>query len=144
MRSECCVVCCVRFACPVTVNVDVTGAVEACLNLGYAQADIIVDVIECGAVNMSTLSGDPSTLTVLPVLLRASTMRSFGSSQRDYEAAVNAYPQVNFRYRIAPSQGISGTGIDFNHTQMVHTQHAHRRRTPRVPAVRVWLCCARF
>jgi hypothetical protein len=101
------------------VNVDVIGAVEGCLGLGYAQADIIVDTIECGGGNMTTLSGDLSTLTVLPVLLRAAQARGFSTGQNDYEAAVHAYPNVNFRYRIHPSQTISGTGIDFNRTQML-------------------------
>jgi hypothetical protein len=101
------------------VNVDVIGAVEQCLALGYPQQDIIVDTIECGGVNMTELSGDLSTLTVLPILLRAATMGSYADRERDYVAAVHAYPLVDFRFRIHPTQDIPGSGIDFNATQMI-------------------------
>lgn len=104
------------------VNVDVIGAVEQCLNLGYAQQDIIVDTIECSGKNFSALAGDLSTLTTLPILLRAAALNSFAKKERDYSAAQHAYPGVHFRYRIHPSVPISGSGIDFNRTQMIEME----------------------
>lgn len=102
----------------VLVNVDVIGAIEQCIGLGYAEEDIIVDVIECSGVNITAMPGDLSNLTVLPILLRSLPMREFAGSERDYAAAMHAYPSVNFRYRIHPTEPIPGSGIDFNRTEM--------------------------
>jgi predicted acylesterase/phospholipase RssA len=104
------------------VNMDVTGAIENCLALGYTQENIIVDTIACGGVNMTAFSGDPATATVLPVFLRAGAMKSFSNGERDYTEAQYTFPQVNFRYRIQPTQKIPGTGIDFNPTEMAWMQ----------------------
>lgn len=93
------------------VNVDVLGAIEQCLSLGYSQSDIIVDTIECSGRNLTALTGDLAGLTTIPVFLRAGQMNSFAGKERDYEAALHAYPQVSFRYRIWPSTPISGSGI---------------------------------
>ena len=100
-------------------NVDVIGAVEGCLNLGYAESDIIVDTIECGGMNMTTIDGDLSTMTVVPLMLRRIQMGQFASSERDWVSAVRAYPSVNFRFRILPTETIPGSGIDFNRTEMI-------------------------
>jgi hypothetical protein len=68
------------------VNVDVIGAVEGCLALGYDESNIIVDTVECGGHNLTAMAGDLSTLTVLPILLRAGEMDSFEGTERDYLA----------------------------------------------------------
>lgn len=137
----------------ILVNVDVIGAIEQCLNQGYTQNEIIVDVVEwsvetkhkayeasmqCAAtslshspflallrshcssgVSISPLSVDTSTMTTIPILLRAYDMLHYGSSERDFAAAQRAYPGVNFRFRIFPSTPIPGSGIDFNQTAML-------------------------
>jgi predicted patatin/cPLA2 family phospholipase len=100
------------------VNNDVSGAVEGCLFKGFAQKDIIVDAIECESNNITTIPGDLSKLTVLPIMLRNNDIQNFGSLERAYLAAVDAYPDVQFRYRIRPSEPIPGSGIDFNQTEM--------------------------
>jgi len=108
----------------ITVNVDVTGAVEGCLALGYAQSQIVVDTVECGGANITALPSDqdPAKMTVLPVLLRALAMREFANSEDDYLDAVHAYPDVTFRTHIFPSQPIPGSSLDFNHTTMLWMQ----------------------
>jgi hypothetical protein len=105
-----------------TVNVDVVGAVEGCLALGYAESQIVVDTIECGGGNITTLDGDLSKLTVLPILLRASQIASFAQSEVDFLDAFHAYPQVTFRTHVKPSQPIPGSSLDFNRTTMLWMQ----------------------
>lgn len=101
------------------VNVDITGAVLECLNLGYNESQIIVDVIECRSdVDPAMELGNLDSLTVLPVFLRAAKLYLFSHAEIDYAAAIDAYPGVNFRYRIFPSIPIPGSGIAFNQTQM--------------------------
>lgn len=100
----------------VTMNVDVIGAVLQCMKLGYPEESIIVDTIQCGGVNLAEMAGDLTQLTVLPILLRAAQMLDFADSQRAFVSAVEAFPAVNFRYRIMPTQPIAGSGIDFNRT----------------------------
>lgn len=40
------------------------------------------------------------------------------SAQRDLTNARDAFPETTFRYVIAPSVSIPGSGIDFNATEM--------------------------
>src|SRR4051812_26287292 len=95
-------------------------AVLQCLALGYPQSSIIVDVVECHTHDSVGLDGgDLSKITVLPVLLRALKLNQWAKNEVDYAAAVDAFPEVNFRYRIFPSVAIPGSGIAFNQTEML-------------------------
>lgn len=104
----------------VLVNVDVLTAVKKCVELGFDPADVIVDVVECG--HSQTQPPAPTKpvdqMRTLDFLLRASSLRSFQSAQRDLTNARDAFPETTFRYVIAPSVSIPGSGIDFNATEM--------------------------
>ena len=59
------------------VNVDVSGAILSCLDLGYSSSQITVDIIEChrdGDAPEPLPSGHAAQLTTLPIMLRAQQM----------------------------------------------------------------------
>jgi len=94
------------------VPVDVSGAIQSCQRLGYTQSQITVDVIECSSgINISSIAPSPA--------LNTQAINSGGS---DFEAAVRDYPDVNFRYRIGPTQPIPGNTMDFDRTSMTFMQ----------------------
>lgn len=111
----------------VLTNVDVSGAVQQCLDQGFTQEQTIVDVVQCGGTNLTVLDEDTASMTALPILLRAGQMRSFSSDESDYAAAVRAFPRVHWRFRIFPSEPIPGSGIDFDKETMAWMQQLGRR-----------------
>lgn len=97
------------------INLDVFSAVERCLDVVPDQSQIIVDMIFCSGAHLVPLP-EVSKLTVTEVLSRVSAVKSYDSAMWFAYNAMNAYPQVNYRYIIVPSQGMPGglVPLDFD------------------------------
>ena len=98
----------------VTMNSDPMSAIEECLSLNANEADIIVDMISCYTNGISV---DTTDLKTMEVLSRAKEIRDFTGDLRYIAWATSAYPQVNFRYYIQPSEALPlKSALDFSTT----------------------------
>ena len=81
---------------------DMFAAINKCINMGFAQEDIIIDAIMTSAASLNKIHGEK--LKSVQMLMRFLTISSFYSSMDTVLRAKFAYPKVNFRYAIAPSK----------------------------------------
>mmetsp|Transcript_9726 Transcript_9726/g.14495 ORF Transcript_9726/g.14495 Transcript_9726/m.14495 type:complete len:324 (-) Transcript_9726:59-1030(-) len=89
----------------VTDNNDIASAVERCLEVTGNEADIVVDMINCGS---STLAPPSGSLNTIDILLRQYQLNSYDKGMRYLSQAVNAFPDVTFRYYAQPSESLPG------------------------------------
>lgn len=100
------------------LNLDVFSAVKRCLDVVPDESHIIVDMIFCTGDNLPPLSSSPS---IYEVTTRASDIRSYDSAMWFAYTAMQAYPEIDFRYTIIPSQNMPRGGLlplDFNRTDL--------------------------
>lgn len=96
------------------MNLDVFSAITRCLDVVNDEKDVTIDIIF--DENFSPLPNETSFITPY-VFQRAYEIRSLDSSTWYLYTAARAYPDVNFRYVIAPSQLIPGGSVPLNFTQ---------------------------
>ncbi len=96
-------------------NLDVFSAIERCLDVVPDESQIIVDMIFCSGAHLAPLPA-ADKLTVTAVQSRVSAVKSYDSAMWFVYNAMNAYPQVNYRYIIVPSAGMPGglVPLDFD------------------------------
>lgn len=82
------------------LNLDVFGAVERCMDVVGDESLVVVDMIFCYGQSLPPLSTNP---TILEITSRASSIKSYDSAMWFAYTAMQAYPQVNFRFTIIPS-----------------------------------------
>lgn len=86
-------------------NTNIFSAVEGCREMGYDDKDIIVDYVLCrGETFTERITDDFHSLKHL---LNARDISNFYSGMADVERSKVFYPDVKFRYTIAPSEAIS-------------------------------------
>ena len=78
---------------------DVATAVERCFEVTDKQSEIFVDMISCFRHVMEP----EGKIKTLDVFYRAFEISSFAKTQKSLAGAMEAYPDVNFRYYIQPS-----------------------------------------
>jgi predicted acylesterase/phospholipase RssA len=81
--------------------VNVFEAVAQCRKLGFADADITVDVVYTSASFL--LQRDVSKDTTLFVVLRDDNIKKYVAATQDVLYAKLAYTDVNFRYDVSPA-----------------------------------------
>jgi hypothetical protein len=76
---------------------------------------IIVDMIFCYGETLGPLSTNPK---ITEVTSRASSIKSYDSAMWFAYTAMQAYPQVDFRFTVVPSTNMPGgmVPLDFNRT----------------------------
>jgi hypothetical protein len=87
-------------------NLNVDSAVQRCRELVSDLSDITVDIILSSGKDIDVV--DASKFTTLKVLERNWAIFRYDSSMRLVNEARQAYPEVNFRYLVYPSQKIPG------------------------------------
>lgn len=100
------------------LNLDVFSAVKRCLDVVPDESHVIIDMIFCTGDNLPPLSAN---LSVNEVKTRASDISSYDSAMWYAYTAMQAYPEVNFRYTIIPSQNMPRGGLlplVFNRTDL--------------------------
>ena len=96
----------------VVYSMDIFSGIEECLQRVPSQADIIVDMISCTQNKIST---DISNLQTLEVYQRGKDISDYYGKLKHIAWAINAYPDVNYRYYLQPSQPLPLTsGLDFS------------------------------
>eukprot|EP00697_Spironema_sp_BW2_P004759 gnl/Spiro4/16448_TR8842_c0_g1_i1.p1 gnl/Spiro4/16448_TR8842_c0_g1~~gnl/Spiro4/16448_TR8842_c0_g1_i1.p1 ORF type:complete len:322 (-),score=99.42 gnl/Spiro4/16448_TR8842_c0_g1_i1:155-1120(-) len=97
----------------VKMGVNVVSAVERCLTIVSDPKDIIVDIILCSGDKVKPVN--PSTDHTMTVLLRNIAIMKYDDAMRQCSFTKMAYPTVNWRYLIWPTQTLPGlTDLDFN------------------------------
>ncbi len=86
-------------------NTNIFSAVDGCREMGYDDEDIIVDYVLCRGETFN--HRETSDFHALKHLLNARDISNFYSSMADVERSKIFYPDVKFRYMVAPSEEIS-------------------------------------
>jgi len=81
--------------------IDITSAVNTCAHLGYAHDSIVVDVVM--TANKQIAFEDTTEFNSLQMLYRYLTIARYYGTMDGITRAQFAYPDVEFRYVIAPS-----------------------------------------
>lgn len=96
-------------------DIDLFSAINKCVTSGYKHEDIVVDVIMSSASNLSKIKGE--NIKSIGMLLRYFEISSFYGSMDGVLRARYAFPKVNFRYAIAPSQPLPYEYLPLNLNQ---------------------------
>lgn len=107
-------------------NVNIPSAINQCLDMGYAEEDIIMDVIICG---YTTKSGDDVSNNALENWLGANQEKDFYENSNSIEQALAAFPNVQSRYYFQMHHlGCTvDNSLDFNNSTTWCLQLAGRR-----------------
>lgn len=97
------------------ITMDVFSAVGRCLDVVSDPSDIIVDMIFCSGLN-STVKSNAGSMTTIEVYERIRNIKSYDSAMWYVYNAMQAYPEVHYRYIIMPSQELAGSvePLDFS------------------------------
>ena len=84
-------------------NVDISSGINKCLDLGYEEKEIIVDIILCSAKD-KLQEIDKKDLHPIQILMRVIEIFSYDNSMKDVESVPINFPYVNVRYIVYPSK----------------------------------------
>lgn len=101
------------------INLDVFSAIERCMEVVPKEEQIIVDMIFCSGAHMEKVDVGGKWTTV-EVMRRVATVKNYDSAMWFVYNAMNAYPNVNYRYIIVPSKTMPGGAVplDFDHKNL--------------------------
>jgi hypothetical protein len=101
------------------INLDVFEAIERCLDVVPDEEDIIVDMIFCSGATLPLLP-TAASLTTSNVFSRVKAIQSYDTAMWYLYNAQLAYPNVNYRYLIIPSQPLAGSilPLDFDQANL--------------------------
>lgn len=85
-------------------DVDIFSAINRCVDKGFAQSDITVDIIMTSAANLKNVSAED--YKSIGMLFRYLEISSFYNTMDGYLRAKFAYKDVDFRYVVTPSGSI--------------------------------------
>jgi predicted acylesterase/phospholipase RssA len=93
------------------MNLDPFSGVTRCMEeQGASQDDIIVDVVFCSGSNLAAAT---DSLKTPDVISRSMAIRDYDSGIWYLFQAKRAYPRVNFRYVVYPSEPLAGSVLNF-------------------------------
>lgn len=93
-------------------DIDIFTAVNRCKDLGFAEEDIVVDVIMTSSANLKDV--DASDFKSLQMLMRYAEISSFYNSMDGLLRAKFAYQKANFRYVVSPTGSIGSAMTPFS------------------------------
>ena len=96
-------------------DLDIFAAINKCTQLGYKHEDIVLDVIYTSAASLSTIKAD--SLHSIGMLMRYLEVSSFYGSMDSLLRAKFAFPDINYRYAIAPSKSLPWSWLPLNLNQ---------------------------
>lgn len=84
-------------------NVDISSGINKCLDMGYDEDKVVVDVILCsGADDLEDV--DKKNLHPIQILTRIFEIFGYDSSMRDVENVPVNFPDIKLRYVISPTK----------------------------------------
>ena len=113
-------------------NINVDSAINQCLDMGFAQSDIIVDVLICDS---ATQSSEADTGKTINNLMQAFNVHGANNGMNAVEEQERAYPDVNYRYyltdEITDSCGVWDL-LNFNNATTWCLQEAGRQQAKNI------------
>jgi hypothetical protein len=108
-------------------NLNIVGAVQRCREIVDQDSKITIDIAVCDSHTLSNWTDSGNTIGNF---IRRMNINNFQKSMEDIYAFKQSFPEVHFRYFIAPSEQLKdGIGmIDFtNSTNTWHSQTVGRK-----------------
>jgi predicted patatin/cPLA2 family phospholipase len=93
-------------------SINLSGAINRCRDLGYAEEDIVIDSILCSAATIK--EKDTSDYTSIPMLIRYLEIRLYYDTMDLLERAKDGYRKIDFRYTIAPTKRLTSGLLPFS------------------------------
>lgn len=98
-------------------NMDIDSAVNRCLDVTGDYSKIIVDIAGC---HHYSLNASDTELKSYEVLQRVQEIHSYDKGLYELYYALTAFPQVNFRYYILPSQSLGKVELNFTNEALAN------------------------
>ena len=87
-------------------NINLEGAINQCKAAGYAESEIEIDALFCGAPDMPTeMTDDPKTYEGF---FRGRDLRHYYHNSNSIAASKLAHPDVKLRYVMKQTEGLGG------------------------------------
>jgi predicted patatin/cPLA2 family phospholipase len=99
----------------VKIAVDIASGVHKCLDMGFNEADIIVDVVLCHSRFLA--KRDPKSYHPMNVLIRFLEILSYDLAMKDVDEIIDVFEHVKFRYIVAPTKVLPSGLIPLDFTQ---------------------------
>lgn len=97
----------------VVMGINVFSAVQRCQAAGYADDDIVIDVITANSDRLPVW--DEATQNhATEIKARAVAVQAFSMEMADILDACRAYPEVNWRYFVQAPSDLPGSAASFN------------------------------
>ena len=101
-------------------NINIDDAIVQCLDRGYNEADIILDMYICGAQNLTSVN---ATSNGYNNWQRGREISKFFSGTNSIVENMKAYPDVQYREFVQQSNGTSGLEeMSFDNATTWHLQ----------------------
>ena len=86
-------------------NVDVDGVITRCRDKGFADKDIILDVILCNS-RTNTTRDETKDYNTINNYHRYNEIKAYYGTLSDYLEIMRGYPDVDFRYFLVPQEDL--------------------------------------
>jgi len=96
-------------------DVDIFTAINRCLEKGYKNSDIVVDVVLTSAANLKNVTAED--YKSIGMLFRYLEISSFYNAMDGLLRARFAYPDVKWRYVVSPSSSIPSAFVPMDMNQ---------------------------
>ena len=91
-------------------NINVASAVQRCREVVKDDRKIVIDIIMCDS--QQTLDWKP-TRSVVDTIQQYKKIHSYATSSNNLAEIMQAFPKVDWRYLVAPSEDLPGSFIGF-------------------------------
>lgn len=101
----------------VVLGANVFSAVNRCKALGFAEKDIVLDLITCNSDRLSVWNATEHNHAA-QIKARATTVQSFAMGMADIFDACRAYPNLGWRYYVQAPKDLPGNAASFDTKSM--------------------------
>jgi len=92
-------------------NINLASAVQRCQEIvGEDESKITIDILDCGTSKLSDYHGDEKSNTINN-FFRFKELKSFNEDAADLGEIMAAFPKVNYRYYVSPSQALGTMAV---------------------------------
>ncbi len=93
----------------VKLSVDIASGINKCLNMGFIDEDVTVDVV---LLNSKVLPlQDAEGVHPMGVLIRIMEIFGYDNSMKDFDYVKQIFPKVKFRYVVAPTKPLPSGSV---------------------------------
>jgi len=100
----------------VVMGINVFDAVSRCKASGYAEKDIVLDIVTCN--NARLTNWNETNQDASEIKARAEAIQSYSMTMSDIFDACRAYPEVEWRYFVQAPPHLPGSSAVFKKSDM--------------------------